>query len=312
MVRRILSCVLSVAMMAVWPGVSFGQEYPTRVIRLVSAEAGNVADLATRLVAEKIAVTLNTPVIVENRGLLAMDVVARAKPDGYTLLAFGTGFYLTPLLQNTSWDPVKDFMPIALLARSPGILVVNASLPVSNVKELIALAKAKPGDIFHGTVLPGFPPSLGMDSFKDMAGINMIPVPYKGTGQMLVGAIGGEIQVALPGAAAVGPHLQSGRLKALGVGSSKPSSLAPGLPTIAESGGLPGYENQADIGLFAPAKTPQAIIQKLNRAVLAALNEEDVKARLFKAGAESFSTSPEEFAELLKNDYVKNAKLIKK
>jgi len=312
MMKRINLWVLSVAMMILWPGLASGQDYPTKVIRLVTANAGNVADFATRLIAEKISVSLNTPVIVENRGLLAMDIVARARPDGYTLLSYGTGFYVMPLLQSTSWDPVNDFVPIAMLARSPGILTVNTSVPAKTVKELIALAKAKPGELFHGTVLPGFPPTLGMELFKEMAGITMTPVPYKGTAQMLVSMIGGEIQVATPGGSAVWPHVHSGRLRALAVGSSKPTPLAPGLPTVADAGGLPGYENQADIGLFAPAKTPDAIIKRLNLAVAKALGEEDVKSRLFNAGAEGIITSPEEFAAMMKSDLARNTKLIKK
>jgi tripartite-type tricarboxylate transporter receptor subunit TctC len=311
MQKRVNAWMLALAMLPLWPSFASGQNYPTKVIRIVAAESGSVADFAARLIGEKLSASLGTPVIVENRGLLAMDAVAKARPDGYTLLAFGS-FYAMPLLQPTSWDPVNDFIPVAVLGRSPGLLVVNPSVPAKSVKELIALAKAKPGLLFNGVALPGFPPSLGMDLFKDMAGVEMSSVPYKGTSQMLVGMIGGDIQVAMPGTAAAWPHVQSGRLRALAVGSAKPSALAPGLPTVAEAGGLPGYENEATIGLFAPARTPGAIVARLNQAVAQALSEEDVKSKLFKAGAEGVVMSPEEFSTMLKAELVRNTRLLKK
>ena len=309
--RVVVVWVISLAMLGA--GVASGQEFPNKAIRIVSTGAGGGNDFVARIIAQALTGNLGQQVIVENRpganGIIAAQTVAKAAPDGYTLLNYSGGFWLLPFLQNVPYDPVKDFSPVTLAVSSPSILVVHASLPVKSVKELIALAKARPGDLNYGTGSTGSTPHLAAELFKAMAGVNILRIPYKGSGVALNAILVGEVQLVFATAGPVGPHVKSGRLKALAVTSLKPSALAPGLPTVAAT--LPGYDAASVFGVFAPAKTPAAVINRLNQELVRVLNGADVKEKFLAAGIETVGTSPQEFAATIKSEMDRMGKVIK-
>ncbi len=289
------------------------QDYPIHPIRIVTSEPGGGTDFVSRLVAQGITAPMGQQVIVDNRpsGPLIGELVAKAPPDGYTVFLNGSAFWLLPFLQsNTPYDPVRDFSPVTLATVSPNVLVVHPALPVKTVKDLIALAKAKPGQLNYGSSSAGTPTHLGAELFNSMASVNIVRVPYKGNGPAINALIGGETQIMFANVAAVAPHTKSGRLHALAVGSLKPSDLAPGLPTVASSG-LPGYESVSTYGVFAPAKTPSAIIARLNSEIIKILKRPETKERLTASGVEAVGSTPEELFAAMKTDMVKMGKLIK-
>jgi tripartite-type tricarboxylate transporter receptor subunit TctC len=251
-------------------------------------------------------------VIVENRpaGVIPGEIVAKARPDGHTLLLYGNNLWIGSLLHKTPYEPARDFAPIALVSRAPNVLVVHPSVPVSSVKELLALAKAKPGELNYASGSIGSSSHLAAELFKHMAGVNIVWIPYKGGGPAMNAMLAGEVQLSFGTAAGVAPHTKSGRLRALAVTSAQPSALLSGLPTIAASG-LPGYESVALYGLFAPARTPATLINRLNREVVALLDDAAVKERLFNAGTEAVGGSPQEFAAAIKSDTLRVSRMIK-
>ena len=218
---------------------------------------------------------------------------------------------LAPFLRDkVSYDPVKDFAPITLTTRSPTVLVVNPSVPAHSVKDLIALAKAKPGALNIAVGGSGTASHLATELFKAMAGVNMVVVPYKGSGPVIVALLGGEVLVTFSNAAAVAPHVKSGKLRALAVTSAQRSPLAPELPTVAASG-LPGYESMSIYGMLAPAKIPVPIINRLNREIVQFLNQPEVKQKFLSSGVETVGNSPKEFAAAIKSDMSKLGKVIR-
>jgi tripartite-type tricarboxylate transporter receptor subunit TctC len=287
-----------------------GQDYPTRPIRIVTGEPGGSTDFAVRLIAQGIAGPLGQQVITDNRNaMVAQDVVIRGLADGYTLLFAGGFFWIGPLLQKMSYDPIKDFAPITLATISPIVLVVHPSVQATSVKDVIALAKAKPGVLNYGSGASGTANHLAAELFKSMVGVNIVRVPYKGAGPAATALIGGEVQMAFINIAAAAPHIKSGKVRALGVGSAQPSALLPGAPTIAST--VPGYESVASQAMFAPAGTPAAIVTRLNREVVRVLNTPDMKAKMFDTGAEVVGNSPEQFAAVMKSEIARLGKVIK-
>jgi tripartite-type tricarboxylate transporter receptor subunit TctC len=288
-----------------------GQNYPNRVIRIVTTETGGGSDFNARMIAQGLTVSLGQPVIVDNRpGTLSTEAVARAVPDGYTLLFNGSTVWLLPFLRdNVPYDPVKDLSPVTLATRAPSILVVHPSLPVKTVKELIALAKARPGEINYAAGVIGAPPHIAGELFKARAGVNIVQVNYKGIGLAFNDVIGGQVQLMFPTAGSVMPHIRSGRLRALAVTTLEPSALVPGLPTVAAS--VPGYESTAPLAVFAPAKTPAALINRLNQEIVRVLNSTEVKGKFLNVGIEPVGSSPEELAVRIKSDMIILGKLIK-
>jgi tripartite-type tricarboxylate transporter receptor subunit TctC len=295
-------------------GAASGQNYPAKPIRIITAEAGGGNDFAARLLAQRLTRSLGQPAIVENRGgaggAIAAEAAAKAAPDGYTLLLYAGNVWTIPLLRSNVQYEIQDFAPITWIARSPNTVVVHPSLPVKNIRELIVLAKARPGQLNYASGGSGSATHLSVELFKAMAGVNIVRVPYKGNAPALNDLVAGQVQVMFPTAATVAPHLTSGRLRALAVTSAEPSVLAPGLPTVA-SAGLPGYESISIYGLFAPAKTPAAIIRLLNQECAHYLRTAEVKERFFKMGVETVGSTPEEFAAAIKSDMTKMAKVIK-
>src|SRR5262245_14873080 len=239
-------------------GTTYAQ-YPTKPIRLVTSSGSG--DFAARIIAQGISGPLGQQIIVENRpGALPGEIVSKAAPDGYTLLVHGGAFWNAPLFRTTPYDPIKDFSPITLAVRSPNVLVVHPSLPVKSVRELIALAKARPGQLNYTSGPAGGASHLTAELFKALAGVNITRIGYASGAQELADLLSGAVHLTFNNAVTVTPHIRSGRLRGLAVGSPRPSALFPGLPALAET--VPGFESAAMAGVFAPGRTPEAIIER--------------------------------------------------
>jgi tripartite-type tricarboxylate transporter receptor subunit TctC len=290
---------------------ALGQGYPNRAVRVITSPVGGGNDFPARLVAQGIAPALGQQVIVDNRPtVLIGELVAKAPPDGYTLLVSGSPHWIGPLIEPVSYDPINDFAPISVIDRAPVILVVHPSMPVKSVKELIALAKARPGQLNYGSGAPGGSNHLGAILFNHLAGVDIVRVPYKGSAPAMTAVMSGEVQLMFPSAGGVASHIKSGRLRALAVGSAGPSALAPGVPTIAAAG-VPGYLSEAVHGLFAPAGTPQAVVARLNREVRRYLETAEAKDMFLKGGIETSASTPEELTALMKSEMVSIGKVLK-
>lgn len=288
------------------------QPYPVKPVRILTGDVGGGNDFASRLIAQGLMTSLGQQVIVENRTVRILAVIAqKAAPDGYSLLLTGGSFWLLPYLQDhVPYDPVKDFAPITLATRAPNVLVVHPSQPITSVRELIALAKARPGQLNCGMGPAGSSPHLAGELFKTMAEVNIVGVPYKGMAPALSDLVGGQLQLIFATPSAAAPHVKSGRIRALAVTSATPSALAPGLPSVAASG-LPGYRAESLYGVWAPAGTPAAILNLLNRNIVAILGNADVKDKFLATGIESVGTSAEEFAATIKSEMARMGKVIK-
>jgi tripartite-type tricarboxylate transporter receptor subunit TctC len=237
-------------------------------------------------------------------------VAVKAPADGYTLLLYGSTVWLGPYLRSNAPDPLREFAPVTLAATAPNILVVHPSLPVKNVKELIALAKAKPGSLNYGATGIGSSPHLAAELFQAMAGVQFVRISYKGAGAALTDLIGGQIHLTFATASSVTPHLKSGRLRALGVSSAHPSVLLPGLTTIAAAG-LPGYESSSLQGVFAPAGVRAPILHRLNQEIVRYLHTDDAKEKFLAVGVETVGSTTEEFAEAMKAEMSRMGKVIR-
>ena len=287
-----------------------GQDFPSKPIRLFAGGAGGSADFAARLIAQGISGPLGQPVIVENRpSNVTPQIVAKAPPDGYTMHVTGTVALVAPFLANVEYDPVRDFAPITIAATSPLVLVVHPTLPVKSTKELVALAKARPGQLNFGTASIGGSAHLSAELFKSLAGINIVTIPYKAAPPALADMLSGELQLLFSNDDSLETHLKSGRLRALAVTSAQPTALHPGLPTVAAT--VPGYESASILGLWAPAGTPAAIINRLNQEIVRVLNKPEVKEKFFSIGTEIVGSSPAQFAAFIASEMAKWGKVIK-
>lgn len=286
-----------------------GQNFPVKPVRIVTVAPGSANDLVARLVAQELKGPFGHPVIVDNRGTIAAEVVSKAVPDGYTLLLYGSAVWISPFIYRNQHSPLQDLTPITLVASSPNVVVVHPSLPVKSAKELVALAKRRPGELHYAAGSLGAAPHLAAELFKAMAGVDVVRVPYKGTGGSLIGLVSGEVEMMFPTAGSVNPHIKAGRLRALAVTSLKPTALAPGLPTLSQT--LPGYESVSLNGMFAPAKTPLAIVTQVQQEVAKILTRAEAKERLVNAGMDAVVTSPEQFAAIIKSEMAKWSKLIR-
>ena len=309
--RSIVS-IFSIPMLILGVGVVAGQNYPTKTVRIVTGGIGNSVDIVSRIIAQELTGVWNTPVIVENRGtgVVTPEIVSKASPDGYTLLVVGNSVWTAPLFEKVPYDPVKDFSSITVTATAPSILVVPPQLPVKSVKDLIALAKAKPGVLNYASGAMGSSNHLATALFASMAGINIVRIGYKGIPASVVALVAGEAQMLFASTASLAPHIASGKLRALAVTSAQPPALAPGLPTVSASG-VPGYQAEQVLRLFAPAKTPANIINRLNRDIVRTLNRSDVKGKLFSAGVEAIGSSPQQLATTMKSEMARLSKVIK-
>ena len=300
---------IAAAMMVSSAGAAWGQEYPTRPVRIVTSDIGGAGDFVTRTLGPGLNAALGQPVVVENRPANAAEVVAKAPPDGHTLLLYGPTVWITPLVRKSPWDPLRDLAPITLTVRAPNLLVVTPTLPVKTVKDLIALAKARPGDLNFASSETGSSTHLAAELFKHMTGTHIVRVNYKGPAMAINDIIGGRVELMFLAASSVRGHVKSGKLRALAVTTEKPTSLFPGMPTV--SAAVPGYESAAQFGFFAPAKTPASIVNRLNQETVRFLNAPETKERYFNAGMEIIGNSPEQFAAMLRSETDKWTKVIK-
>ena len=309
---RVLAALLSTLLCST---LAVAQNFPTKPIQVWTTAAGGGADVTLRAISPLLQKSLGQPIIIQNRGGLAtipVMEVAKAAPDGHTLLSLGGNFFwlLPYLMDDVPYDPVKDFAPVILTTTAPNVLVVNPSLPVNSVKELIALAKAQPGKLNFGVPGPGASPQLAAALFQYDTKINVVMVSYQGMAPVLNDLLGNRVQVGFPTPTSVAPHIKSGKLRALGVTSLKPTDLAPGMTPIAESG-VPGFESSVDYVVFAPAKTPAAVIDKVNKAFAAALRTPEIKDQLFKLGQDVVASTPAQLAVRMKEDRESTGKVIK-
>jgi tripartite-type tricarboxylate transporter receptor subunit TctC len=279
----------------------------------VTSQAGGGNDVQARAIARGLTDALGQQVIVDNRpsGVIPGDIVAKANPNGYTLLLYNNALWTGPLMQKTPYDPVRDFAPVTTVTIGPNILVVNNGLPVKSVQDLIAVARAKPGALNYASSGLGASNHLAAELFKAMAGLDIVRIGYKGAGPGLNDVIAGQIQVMFPTAGAAVPLMKSGRIRALAVTGLERSPVAPELPTIAESG-LPGYESLAVYGIFAPAGTPKPIISLLNREIVRVLAAPEVRERFFRLGMETVGGSPGQLAAKVKSEMARMARVIEK
>ena len=300
-----------------WLPNAGAQEYPTKPIRLViTYPPGGNTDLVGRALALKLGESMGQQVVVDNRGgaggVLGSMITAQSAPDGYTImLGTSAGMVINPLLsRKLTYDPVRDFAPVSMVVIVPQLLVINPQLPVKNVRELIAFAKAKPGYLNAGSSGVGTPNHFGTELLKWLAGVDIVHVPYKGGAPALTDLLGGQIQMAFSSVPAVLPHIKAGRLVALGVGSAKRSPALPNVPTIAEAG-VPGYEYTTWYGIFAPAKTPRPLIARLNTEIVKAMETPEIKDRFTALGGDPDPGTPEELRAYMANESAKWAKIIK-
>jgi tripartite-type tricarboxylate transporter receptor subunit TctC len=283
-----------------------------RPLRIVTTAIGGGNDFVARLLARSLAERLARPVIVDNRpsSVVPGEIVARASPDGNTLLVASNTLWLGPLLEKTPYDAFADFSPISLLGVVPTLLVVHGSLPARSVAELIALARARPSELNYASNATGGSAHLAAELFKRMAGVELVRVSYKGNAAALTDLMAGHVHVMFPVAAAVVPLMSSGKLRALAIGSARPSALFPELPTIATAG-VPGYETATYMGMFAPARTPPPVVDRLHRHVAETLADTQIGERYLKAGIEPAVSSPAALRGTMKNEVSRMAAVIR-
>jgi len=307
----------AVLLVGVQPGAALAADpYPDRPVKIVVAyPPGGQNDVAARIVGKSLSTQLKQPVVVENKpgagGIIAAQFVASSEPDGYTLFLVAINHaILTTLKPNTQYKLEKDFAPVGMVAAFPIILVVNPSLPVKSVKDLIAYAKANPGKLTFGSSGPGGGVHLAGELFCSMAGVKMRHVPYKGSAPAMIDLLGGHIDMMFADSTSALQHMKEGKLRALGISSQQRSPLVPDLPTIAEAG-VPGYESNSWVGILVPAGTPAAIVTRLNADLNKSLNDPEVKAQLFGIGGEPRPGTPEQFGKFIHAEIAKWEKIIK-
>ena len=309
--RQLKVWIFTAGMLVISTNFVSAQTYPSKPIRIVTSPAGGGSDFVTRLVAQGLTGPLGQPIVVDNRTLfISGEVASRAPPDGYTLLLSSSTLWVATLLQKAPYDPVADFAPISTTTRSPNMLVVHPSLPAKSVQDLIALAKARPGVLNYGSSTIGSSLHLAAELFKSMAGVNITHISYKATGAAVNDLLGGHLELMFSSISPVIPHVKTGKLRALAITTTTPSALLPGLPTVAASG-LPGYESVSLDGLFAPAKTPAAIINRLHQELVRFINQPEVKEKFFNTGSEVVGNSPEEFGAAVRGEIARLSKVIK-
>jgi tripartite-type tricarboxylate transporter receptor subunit TctC len=305
-------------LLAVSASLAGAQAWPSKPIKwIVPFAPGGTTDILARTVGDKLAIALGVPVVIENKpgagGGVGAEFTAKAAPDGYTIMGgtISTHAINASLYDKLPYDPVKDFVPITLIARVPNLLVVNPEVPAKDVKELIALLKANPGKYTFASSGNGTSQHLSGELFKSMAGVDMQHIPYKGSPPALQDVVGGQVTMTFDNITTAWPLAKAGKLRALAVTTAKRSSIAPDVPTLAESG-LPGFEIGSWQGVFAPAGTPAPIVKRLNAEIVKILHLPDVNEKLAGLGAEIVADSPEEFAALVKAEVVKWSDVVKK
>jgi tripartite-type tricarboxylate transporter receptor subunit TctC len=309
--------IIAAALALALPGVVSAQNYPTKPVRFVVPFApGGSTDLLARFLAQQLAAPLGQTVVVDNRagagGVVGAEMVARAPADGYTIMLGSAGpLTINPNIRDkTPYDTLRDFTPITLATVSPFTLVVNASSQAKNVRELIALAKAKPGELNYGSAGNGSVGHLSTEQFMSLTGVRLVHVPFKGAGPAVVDLLGGRLNLMFENLPTIITHVRSGKLRMLGVGTKQRSALAPDFPTIAEEG-VPGYNSATVFGVMAPAKTPQPVITRLNAEMVKILQSTLGKTALAERGLEAVGSSPQEYAAQIRDEYNSYSRIAK-
>jgi tripartite-type tricarboxylate transporter receptor subunit TctC len=294
-----------------------GQTWPDKPIRLIlGVPAGATPDVTARLITPGLSQLLGQPLVADNRGgaggLIGAEIVAKSAPDGYTLFISSPGALtiLPHMRKSVPYDTLRDFAPISLISVGPFVLITHPSVPVKTVKELIALAKAQPGKLNYASAGNGVANHLAMEMFKQMAGVDITHVPYKGAPQAVTDVLAGHMNMMFNSIAPLVANIKAGRLRVLGIASSKRSPQMPDVPTIGEAG-VPGFEAVNWFGMFAPAKTPKPIIRRVNEAVVKVLRAPDIQAQFIALGADPVGDSPEEFAAFVRRDMERYARVVK-
>lgn len=302
--------------MAFHPGHAFAQGYPNKPIRVIDGfPPGGTTDIVARIISPKFAENTGQPWVIDSRpgaqGIIGTEIASKAPADGYTLLMFTANHTIHPsFYKNLPYDFLKAFAPVTLTSSTTNILVVHLSVPAKNVKQLIALAKARPGQLNFASAGLGSTNHLATELFKSMADVHVTHIPYKGSAPAIFDMIGGQIDFMFVPMPIVLPHVKSGKLRPLAVSTAKRAIAMPGIPTVAEAG-LPGYEATNAHGVLAPAGTPREVVAKLNTEIVRILNLPDVRERLTSIGAEPVGNTPEQFGEYLRSEIAKWAKVIK-
>ena len=307
--------VIGLSICTALPFSTFAQTYPVRPIRIiVGFSAGGGADQSARLIAKELSESMGQSVIVDNRpgasGNIGADIVAKSVPDGYTLLLADVGIAMPSLFVNLPYDVNKDLVPVSMTAMAPSVLVAHPSLPANNIKELIALAKAKPGKINYGSSGVGSISHMMMEILIAETGIQMVHVPYKGTGPAAIGLMSGEVDLYITAIPGVLPQIKAGKIKALGFGLQKRDPSLPNVPTVHESG-LPGYNAASWVGLYAPAGIPKNTLRMMSQEIMKIMRVQGLKDKFVRVGLESVGNSPEEFSAFIDEEILKWEEIIK-
>ena len=305
----------SAAALLLAAGSCVAQTYPVKPIRfLIGFPPGGTNDILARALAPKLGEYLGQTVVIENRGgastAIATELAARSAPDGYTIVLNAPGHATNPALMKLSFDPVRDFAFITLLAESQNLLVVHPSLPARSVRDLIAISKKRPGEINYGSSGIGTTPHLSAELFQYMTGTKWVHIPYKGSGLGLTGLLAGEISLYFANVPAAFRHVQAGKLRPIALSGTNRTPAAPGIPTVAESG-IPGFDVTSWFGVAAPAKTPRAIVDRLHSEIVRALNTPDLRERMQGMGADPVGNTPEQYTAFVQNEILKWGKVIK-
>lgn len=309
----LISIALAGAVLATAAGAA--ETYPARPVRMVVPYApGGNADIQARYIAETLTETLGKQFVVDNRpganGMIGGELAAHSPADGYTVMLIANTFTVNPgLYPKVPFDTIKDFQPVSLVGETPVLFVANPSVAANNVKEFVALAKSRPGQINFGSSGNGSPSHLAGALLEQMSGIKLVHVPYKGIAGAMVDVVAGQIQICFPSITSALPLVKSGKLKAFGIATKSRSALAPDIPTMSEAG-VPGYEASIWNGILAPAGTPRPIVNRLNQAIAQILKSPQARERYAHVGAEIRYDSPEEFQALIRSDVAKWAKVI--
>lgn len=305
------------ALLALVAGSAFAQPYPNKPVKVIIPwPPGQATDLAARIVGEKLSQQLGQPFIMENKpgagGQIGTEAVVKSAPDGYTLLAASSGpISIMPNLQKIPYDPLKDLAGVSLVAAAPFALVVASDFPASNAKEFVALVRASPGKYTFASSGTGATAHMFAELFNSMAQLKVVHVPYKGSVPALTDVIGGQVAYAVETVAATGSFIKSGKLKTFGITSARGSAALPGVPSLAESADIPGYDCAAWIGYMAPAGTPREILVKLAAEIQKATQAADLKARYVPLGMDAVSNTPDEMAAMLRREQDRYAQIIK-
>jgi len=313
--RQVQALLLAAFALLLAAGGAVAQDYPARPIRLIIPfPPGGSNDVVGRMIAAKLSDQLGKQVVVDNRagagGVVGTEIASKAPPDGYTLLVISLAHAVNPWLYKLPYDPIKDFVPIGIMGSGPNVLVVHPDLPVNSVKELIALAKSKPGDLQYASAGVGSFQHLGGELFKIEAGVDILHVPFKGGGPAMIDVIGGHTKVMFSSLVQTTPHIKSGKLRALGTGGAKRSSVLPDVPTIDEAG-VPGYLGVNWWGIIAPAGTPQPVVDRVAKALNDAQDTPEVQKQFATEGAEIVKMSPTDFGAFMVKEMNKWERVVK-